>query len=300
MTNEKDDFQFYSIICGTNRSYKTFSMATEYWLVWNSLWQLNTVLSGITEVSDKNEDSNVCGDDAFACLYAAGESDIEAALQKAKTDSKEKSMTSAVAIDAKIRQTKARLLDEVPRLQRLAVKRYKRLKHQPKVADFHKALTGRSRQIPLEINLCLKTEGILPDYTHSPPCSTPSPRRLEKELKKLKAAQKAEAAKLQIWDSALTPQAHKEIPLSEFFYVEDVACLALRRRKNNLKSSGQQIWKIIKENKDLDLPAHKVMVTTVFCEEIVKEKCGSFLENEEWHELQKTVQSRLVPDLEEA
>ncbi|KAL3512139.1 hypothetical protein ACH5RR_024856 [Cinchona calisaya] len=38
---------------------------------------------------------------------------------------------------------------------------------------------------------------------------------LEKELKKLKAAQKAEAAKLQ---------------------VEDVACLALRRRKNNLKS----------------------------------------------------------------
>ncbi|KAL3532489.1 hypothetical protein ACH5RR_006010, partial [Cinchona calisaya] len=44
--------------------------------------------------------------------------------------------------------------------------------------------------------------------------------------------------------------------------------------------SGQQIWKIIKENKDLDLPDHKVMVTTVFCKEIVKEKCGSFLENE--------------------
>ncbi|KAL3512131.1 hypothetical protein ACH5RR_024848 [Cinchona calisaya] len=112
---------------------------------------------------------------------------------------------------------------------------------------------------------------------------------LEKELKKLKAAQKAEAAKLQ---------------------VEDVACLALRRRKNNLKSrhavvpvsgfsfSGQQIWKIIKENKDLDLPAHKVIVTTVFCEEIVKEKCGSFLENKEWRELQKTVQPHPVPDLE--
>ncbi|KAF3660311.1 hypothetical protein FXO38_12200 [Capsicum annuum] len=43
--------------------------------------------------------------------------------------------------------------------------------------------------------------------------------------------------------------------------------------------SSQQIWKIIKENKDLDLPAHKVMVATVCCEEIANEKYVSFTEN---------------------
>ncbi|PHU11785.1 hypothetical protein BC332_18715 [Capsicum chinense] len=43
--------------------------------------------------------------------------------------------------------------------------------------------------------------------------------------------------------------------------------------------SSQQIWKIIKENKDLDLPAHKVMVATVCYEEIANEKYVSFTEN---------------------
>nr|GEW46912.1 protein root hair defective 3-like [Tanacetum cinerariifolium] len=33
--------------------------------------------------------------------------------------------------------------------------------------------------------------------------------------------------------------------------------LSMKRKENNLKSSAQQIWKVIKENKDLDLPAHK-------------------------------------------
>ncbi|PWA80943.1 protein ROOT HAIR DEFECTIVE 3 [Artemisia annua] len=44
--------------------------------------------------------------------------------------------------------------------------------------------------------------------------------------------------------------------------------------------SAQQIWKVIKENKDLDLPAHKVMVATVRCEEIANEKYSSFVANE--------------------
>ncbi|KAL3512143.1 hypothetical protein ACH5RR_024860 [Cinchona calisaya] len=43
MTNEKDDFQFYSIICGTNRSYKTFSVATQYWLAAFVLCRSNDV-----------------------------------------------------------------------------------------------------------------------------------------------------------------------------------------------------------------------------------------------------------------
>ncbi|KAL9331953.1 hypothetical protein ACSQ67_001563 [Phaseolus vulgaris] len=44
-------------------------------------------------------------------------------FQKAYTASKEKSMTSTVAVNAEIRRTKARLLEEVPKLQRLAMKK---------------------------------------------------------------------------------------------------------------------------------------------------------------------------------
>ncbi|KAK4392169.1 DnaJ protein P58IPK [Sesamum angolense] len=73
------------------------------------------------------KDSNVSGDDAFARLYAAVESDIEAALQKAETAASEKNRASVVAINAEIRRTKARLLEEVPKLQRLAVKKVKGL-----------------------------------------------------------------------------------------------------------------------------------------------------------------------------
>ncbi|KAH9611281.1 hypothetical protein KSS87_008954, partial [Heliosperma pusillum] len=44
--------------------------------------------------------------------------------------------------------------------------------------------------------------------------------------------------------------------------------------------SAQQIWKVIKENKDLDLPAHKVLVATVRCEEIANERCSAFSQNQ--------------------
>nr|GEV96760.1 protein root hair defective 3-like [Tanacetum cinerariifolium] len=59
--------------------------------------------------------------------------------------------------------------------------------------------------------------------------------------------------------------------------------------------SAQQIWEVIKENKDLDLPAHKVMVATVRCEEIANEKYSSFLKNEDWCELEDAVKSHIVP-----
>ncbi|TQD91261.1 hypothetical protein C1H46_023187 [Malus baccata] len=44
--------------------------------------------------------------------------------------------------------------------------------------------------------------------------------------------------------------------------------------------SAQQIWKVIKENKDLDLPAHKVMVATVRCEEIANQKFKQLVHDE--------------------
>ncbi|GAB2221871.1 hypothetical protein Droror1_Dr00013063 [Drosera rotundifolia] len=63
--------------------------------------------------------------------------------------------------------------------------------------------------------------------------------------------------------------------------VEVVALSTLpsKRRRNSLKNSSQEIWKVIEENKDLDHPAHKVMVATVCCEEIAHERFSSFTVN---------------------
>uniref|UniRef100_A0A161ZTG6 GB1/RHD3-type G domain-containing protein n=1 Tax=Daucus carota subsp. sativus TaxID=79200 RepID=A0A161ZTG6_DAUCS len=130
-----------------------------------------------------------------------------------------------------------------------------------------------------------------------------------------------------IWDSVPKPDAHTETLLSEFFNVEVVALssyeekeelfreqvASLRQRFNKsiapgglagdrrgvvpasgFSFSSQEIWKVIKENKDLDLPAHKVMVATVRCEEIANEKFASFLMNEEWIEVDETVKSHPV------
>ncbi|KAL3343836.1 hypothetical protein AABB24_027388 [Solanum stoloniferum] len=130
-----------------------------------------------------------------------------------------------------------------------------------------------------------------------------------------------------IWDSVPKPQAHKDTPLSEFFNVEVVALSSFEEKEEQFKEqvaslrqrffhsiapgglagdrravvpasgfsfSSQQIWKVIKENKDLDLPAHKVMVATVRCEEIANEKYVSFTENEEWSQLEEAVNSHSV------
>ncbi|KAM0041212.1 putative P-loop containing nucleoside triphosphate hydrolase [Helianthus debilis subsp. tardiflorus] len=131
-----------------------------------------------------------------------------------------------------------------------------------------------------------------------------------------------------IWDSVPKPEAHKDTPLSEFFNVQVVALSSFEEKEEQFKEqvaslrqkffqsvapgglagdrrgvvpasgfsfSAQQIWKVIKENKDLDLPAHKVMVATVRCEEIANEKYCSFVSNEDWLELEEAVQSHLVP-----
>ncbi|KAJ6803042.1 protein ROOT HAIR DEFECTIVE 3-like [Iris pallida] len=130
-----------------------------------------------------------------------------------------------------------------------------------------------------------------------------------------------------IWDSVPKPQAHKETPLSEFFNVEVVALSSFEEKEEQFKEqvaslrqrffhsiapgglagdrrgvvpasgfsfSAQQIWKIIKENKDLDLPAHKVMVATVRCEEIANEKYSDFAGDEDWLQLEEAVKVGVV------
>ncbi|CAN1810161.1 Protein ROOT HAIR DEFECTIVE 3 homolog 2 [Linum perenne] len=127
-----------------------------------------------------------------------------------------------------------------------------------------------------------------------------------------------------IWDSVPKPQAHEDTPLSEFFNVEVTALSSFEEKEEQFKEqvaqlrqrffhsispgglagdrrgvvpasgfsfSAQQIWKIIKENKDLDLPAHKVMVATVRCEEIANEKLCCLKSDEGWLELEEAVEA---------
>uniref|UniRef100_A0A1J3FWX1 Syntaxin-73 n=2 Tax=Noccaea caerulescens TaxID=107243 RepID=A0A1J3FWX1_NOCCA len=74
---------------------------------------------------DKQREANVSGDDAFSRLYSAVESALETVLQKTEDLSSETNRAKAVAMNAEIRRTKARLLEGIPKLQRLALKKVK-------------------------------------------------------------------------------------------------------------------------------------------------------------------------------
>ncbi|KAL9372994.1 hypothetical protein Peur_035238 [Populus x canadensis] len=132
-----------------------------------------------------------------------------------------------------------------------------------------------------------------------------------------------------IWSEVAKPEAQKSSPLSDFFYVEVIALSSfeankkqfkeevaqLRQRISDYFSTGgrlagdrqgvvpasgfsfilQQIWKAVKENRDLDLPAHKVMVATVRCEEIANELLKRLNSDKVWMALKEDVKAGLVP-----
>lgn len=130
-----------------------------------------------------------------------------------------------------------------------------------------------------------------------------------------------------IWDSVPKPEKLKETPISEFFNLEVTALsnfeekeekfqaevAELRKRFNNSVAPGglagdrravvpgtgfpfsiHEMWKVIKENKDLDLPAHKVMVATVRCEEIAHEKLQDIVNDEKWKKLEEASKNGAV------
>ncbi|CAI9277983.1 unnamed protein product [Lactuca saligna] len=78
---------------------------------------------------DKQKDAtnNINRNDAFAGLYTAIESDLNQAVEKSEVAAAEKNRATAVAMNAEIRRTKVRLLEEIPKLQRLAFKKVKGL-----------------------------------------------------------------------------------------------------------------------------------------------------------------------------
>ncbi|CAM8955502.1 unnamed protein product [Rhodiola kirilowii] len=99
---------------------------------------------------DKQREQNAFGDDAFARLYASVEAEIEKALQKSERAETETNRAAAVAMNAEVRRTKARLLEEIPKLQKLAMKKVKGLLKEELEArsDLVMALPERIRAIP--------------------------------------------------------------------------------------------------------------------------------------------------------
>ncbi|PQM37017.1 syntaxin-71 [Prunus yedoensis var. nudiflora] len=102
------------------------------------------------DIDKQRELNNVSGDDGFARLYGAIEADLETALQKSEMVSTEKNRATAVAMNAEIRRTKARLLEELPKLRRLAPKKVKGLSKEDLVArtDLVSVLKERIEEIP--------------------------------------------------------------------------------------------------------------------------------------------------------
>ncbi|XP_030489965.2 syntaxin-71 isoform X1 [Cannabis sativa] len=85
------------------------------------------------------------GDDAFSRLYGVVEAELDSALQKWEAAATEKNRASAVAMNAEIRRTKARLLEELPKLQRLAFKKVKGLSNEEVEARNDLVLTIKER-----------------------------------------------------------------------------------------------------------------------------------------------------------
>ncbi|KAL0390125.1 UNVERIFIED_CONTAM: syntaxin [Sesamum calycinum] len=92
---------------------------------------------------EKLRSENASSDDAFARLYAAFESQVEATLRKSEVAAVETNRAAAVAMNAEVRRTKARLMDELPKLKKLAQKKREFKPYQiaqrqdPRAGKFH-------------------------------------------------------------------------------------------------------------------------------------------------------------------
>ncbi|XP_022730123.1 syntaxin-72 [Durio zibethinus] len=99
---------------------------------------------------EKQRELNAFCDDAFSRLYALMEADIDKALHKSEMVSVEKNRAAAVALSAEVRRIKARLIEELPKLQKLAKKKVKGISKEDQETrlDLVLALPERIKAIP--------------------------------------------------------------------------------------------------------------------------------------------------------
>ncbi|GIL94426.1 hypothetical protein Vretimale_620 [Volvox reticuliferus] len=128
-----------------------------------------------------------------------------------------------------------------------------------------------------------------------------------------------------MWDSIAKPQKYEGSKLKDFFEVQYAAlshfeeryedfqadAVHLRRRfspdneetliRGDEKLPGdtfglsiRNIWDVIRAQKDLNLPAHKVMVANIRCQEILEDQLRSFIEDQTWKTLHEASSSGIV------
>ncbi|TVU09303.1 hypothetical protein EJB05_42766 [Eragrostis curvula] len=99
--------------------------------------------------AEKHRSDGAAGD-PFSRLYAAIDEEIDAALEKSERAAREKNRAAAVALNADVRRTKERLLDEAVKLHKIAAKKVKGLSVEEKVlrSDLIAALPHRIKSIP--------------------------------------------------------------------------------------------------------------------------------------------------------
>ncbi|GAX72911.1 hypothetical protein CEUSTIGMA_g366.t1 [Chlamydomonas eustigma] len=131
-----------------------------------------------------------------------------------------------------------------------------------------------------------------------------------------------EADLIKMWESISKPAQYKESQINDFFEIqyaglphfeekyEDFLAdsVVLRRRftvdaDDSLYRSGDKlpgdaftfsagsIWEVIKSQKDLNLPAHKVMVANVRCAEIKEDQLRNLLSDQAWKALEASAGS---------
>lgn len=101
--------------------------------------------------AEKLNGANVAGEDPFARLYGSVDAYISQCVEKAELAKQEKNRAAVVALNAEIRRTKAKLLEEdLPKLQRLALKKVKGLTREELATrtDLVTALPDRIQSIP--------------------------------------------------------------------------------------------------------------------------------------------------------
>eukprot|EP00246_Nothoceros_aenigmaticus_P005567 TRINITY_DN17734_c0_g1_i1.p1 TRINITY_DN17734_c0_g1~~TRINITY_DN17734_c0_g1_i1.p1 ORF type:complete len:267 (+),score=71.45 TRINITY_DN17734_c0_g1_i1:168-968(+) len=99
---------------------------------------------------DKQRDQQISGTDPFLRLYSVVEAEIEAIAQKSHDASNDNNRAAVATINAEIRRSKAALKNEIPKLQKLSVKKVKGLSRDEQDArpDLVLALQEKIESIP--------------------------------------------------------------------------------------------------------------------------------------------------------
>ncbi|PHT35174.1 Syntaxin-72 [Capsicum baccatum] len=91
------------------------------------IFRVDSICKKYDKYDVEKHSANDSSSDAFARLYSSFESQIDVTSEKAEMAAMETNRAKAVAMKAEVRRTKARLMDEIKKLQKLAHKKVKGL-----------------------------------------------------------------------------------------------------------------------------------------------------------------------------